>query len=81
MSPTVLMFGCVAFVAAVLFSHLCAYTCGTYQGWTELLRKHTKYQRTPLAINAGETLVAVLEIPRGHYLFLRNDAGEKKRYE
>jgi hypothetical protein len=75
------MFGCVAFVAAVLFSHLCAYTCGTYQGWTELLRKHTKYQRTHIAINEGETLVAVMEIKRGQYIFIRNYEGDKKSYE
>jgi len=41
MSPTVFIFGCVAFVAAVLFSHLCAYKFGKSEGWRELLSKHT----------------------------------------
>jgi len=30
----VVMFGGVAFVAAVLLSHLCVYKFGTSQGWT-----------------------------------------------
>ena len=81
MSPTVFIFGCVALVAAVLFSNLCAYKFGKYQGWTELLRKHTKYQRTHIAINEGETLVAVMEIKRGQYIFIRNYEGDKKSYE
>src|SRR5712691_8197325 len=53
-SPMVFIFGCVAFVAAVLFSNLCAYKFGKYQGWRELLRKHTKYQRKHIALNEGE---------------------------
>ena len=81
MSPMVFMFGCGALVAAVLFSNLCAYQFGKYQGWTELLRKHTKYQRTHIAINEGETLVAVIEIKRGQYIFIRNYEGDKKSYE
>jgi len=82
MSPTVFIFGCVAFVAAVLFSHLCAYKFGTYQGWREFLRKHSKYQRKHIALNEGETLVAVIEIPRGTYIFIRNEEEEEeKSYE
>ena len=82
MSPTVFIFGCVAFVAAVLFSNLCAYKFGKYQGWMELLRKHTKYQRKHIALNEGETLVAVIEIPRGTYIFIRNEEEEEeKSYE
>ena len=81
MSPMVFMFGCVALVAAVLFSNLRAYQFGKYQGWTELLRKHTKYQRTHIAINEGETLVAVVEIKRGQYIFIRTYEGDKKSYE
>ena len=81
MSPTVFIFGCVVLVAAVLFSNLCAYKFGKYQGWMELLRKHTKYQRKHIAISAGETLVAVIEITRGNYIFVRNNEEDKKSYE
>jgi hypothetical protein len=80
-SPTVFIFGCVALVAAVLFSNLCAYKFGKYQGWMELLRKHTKYQRKHIAISEGETLVAVIEITRGSYIFVRNNEEDKKSYE
>jgi hypothetical protein len=80
-SPMVMIFGCIALVAAVLFSHLCAYQFGKYRGWTELLRKHTKYQKKYIAINEGETLVAVIEIKRGSYIFIRNYEGNKKSYE
>jgi hypothetical protein len=68
-------------VAAVLFSNLCAYKFGKYQGWMELLRKHTKYQRKHIAISEGETLVAVIEITRGNYIFVRNNEEDKKSYE
>ena len=81
MSPMVFMFGCVALVAAVLLSNLCAYKFGKYQGWRELLRKHAKYQKKHIAINEGETLVAVIEIKRGHYIFIRNYEEDKKSYE
>jgi hypothetical protein len=77
----VFIFGCVALVAAVLFSNLCAYQFGKYQGWTELLRKHPKYQKKHIAINAGETLVAVIEIKKGRYIFLRSYEENKKSYE
>ena len=52
-----------------------------YQGWRELLRKHTKYQRKHIAISEGETLVAVIEITRGNYIFVRNNEEDKKSYE
>ena len=82
MSPTVFIFGCVAFVAAMLFSNLCAYKFGKCQGWREFLRKHSKYQRKHIALNEGETLVAVIEIPRGTYIFIRNEEEEEeKSYE
>jgi hypothetical protein len=80
-SPMVFLFGCIALVAAVLFSNLCAYQFGKYRGWTELLRKHAKYQKNHIAINEGETLVAVIEIKRGSYIFIRNYEEDKKRYE
>ena len=81
MPPMVLMFGCVAFVAAVRFSPLCAYQCGTEQGWRAFLRNHAEYQQKPLAINAGQTLVAVLELTRGSESFLRNNEEAKQSYE
>ena len=81
MSSIVFIFGGVALVAAVLFSHLCAYHFGKYRGWTELLRKHAKYQKEHIAINEGETLVAVVELKKGRYIFIRNYEGDKKSYD
>jgi hypothetical protein len=80
-TPTLFLWGCLALVAVVIFSHVSAYTFGTYQGWTAVLRKHAKYQKKHIAINEGETLVAVLEIKKGSYIFIRNEVEDKKRYE
>jgi hypothetical protein len=77
----VCIFSCIALVATVLFSHLCAYHFGKYRGWTELLRKHAKYQQKHIAVNAGETLVAVVEIKKGRYIFIRSYEENKKGYE
>jgi hypothetical protein len=79
--PTLFILSCLALLALVICSHVSAYKFGKYQGWTALLRKHATYQKKHIAINEGETLVAVLEIKKGSYIFLRNDVEEKKRYE
>ena len=70
MSPTVFLFGCVAFCAAVVFSHICASKCGKYQGWRALWRKVTPHAKDSITLQEGETLVAVVELKKGTYFFL-----------
>jgi hypothetical protein len=66
----VVMFGCVAFVAAVLLAHLCASKVSPYQGWRAIVRKITPQEKARITLQAGETLVAVVEIKKGTYFFL-----------
>src|SRR6267143_1193249 len=54
-SPTVLMFGCVALCAALVFSNVCASKAGKYQGWREVLRKITPHEKASLTLHEGET--------------------------
>ena len=70
MSPMVFIFGCVALCAAVVFSHICAYKLGKYQGWREVLRKVTPYGRESMTLQDGDTLVGVVEMKKGTYFFL-----------
>jgi hypothetical protein len=69
-SPPVLIFGCVAFVAAVLFAHRCPYKLSTSQGWRALWRTVTPHEKDNITLQAGETLVAVVELKKGTYFFL-----------
>ena len=70
MSLTVFLCGCIAFMAAVLVSPLCAYKLRTYQGWRAIWRKVTPHEKDSITLQAGETLVAVVEIKKGTYFFL-----------
>jgi hypothetical protein len=57
-------------MAAVLLSHLCAYKLSKYQGWRTILRKVTPHEKANITLQAGETLVAVVEMNKGTYFFL-----------
>ena len=70
MSPMVFIFGCVALCAAFVFSMVCAYKCGKYQGWREAVRTSTLHDKESMTLQAGETLVAVVEMKKGTYFFL-----------
>ena len=70
MSPLGIIFGCVAFGAAVVFSMICTYKLDTYQGWRAVVRKITPHKKASLALHEGETLVAVVEMHKGTYFFL-----------
>ena len=59
MSPTVCIFGCVALVAVVLFSNLCAYKFGKYQGWLDAFRQDTPYGKEGMHLRDGETFLGV----------------------
>jgi hypothetical protein len=69
-SPMVWMCGCVVFVAAVLLASLYAYKLSTYQGWRAIVHKVTLHKKDSITLQAGETLVAVVEIKKGTYFFL-----------
>lgn len=70
MSPTVFMFGCVALCAAFVFSTVCAYKLGKYQGWREVLRTITPHEKASMTLQDGDTLVGVMEMKKGTYFFL-----------
>ena len=70
MSPTVFIFGCVALCAAVVFSHICAYKLGKYQGWREVLRQVTLHEKASMTLQDGDTLIGVMEMKKGTYFFL-----------
>ena len=70
MSPMVFIFGCVALCAAFVFSMVCAYKFGKYQGWREAVRTSTLHDKESMTLQAGETLVAVVEMKKGTYVFL-----------
>ncbi len=63
-------FGCVALCAAVIFSHICAYKLGKYQGWREVLRKVTPHKKARMTLQEGDTLLGVMEMKKGTYFFL-----------
>jgi hypothetical protein len=77
----VFMFGCAALVAAFIFSNVCAYKLGQYQGWKEVLRKYAQYEKAGITLDEGETLAAVVEMRKGTYFFLGLDTRHGSRYE
>jgi hypothetical protein len=81
MSPTVFIFGCVALCAAFVFSIVCAYKLGKYQGWREVLRTHAQYEKADLTLDAGETLAAVVEMRKGKYFFLGTNTRQNSPWE
>ena len=70
MSPTVFIFGCVALCAAVVFSNICAYKLGKYQGWREVVRTFTPQEQESMTLQDGDTLIGVMEMKKGTYFFL-----------
>jgi len=70
MSPMVFIFGCTALCAAVVFSNICAYKLGKYQGWREVLRKVTPHEKASMTLQDGDTLIGVIEMKKGTYFFL-----------
>ncbi len=70
MSPTIFIFGCVALCAVFVFAIVYAYQLYTYQGWRTLVRQVTPHAQARIALQEGETLVAVVETRKGPYFFL-----------
>lgn len=70
MSPLVFLFGCVALCAVVIFSNICAYKLGKYQGWREVLRKIAPHEKACMTLQDGDTLIGVIEMHKGTYFFL-----------
>jgi hypothetical protein len=69
-NPLVVMVGCVAFGAAVFFFIVGVYKVRPYQGWRALVRQVTPHEQARITLQAGETLVAVVETKKGTYFFL-----------
>jgi hypothetical protein len=70
MSPLVLLCGCVAFAAAFVFCIIGAYKVRQCHRWRALVRQVTPHEQAHLTLQAGETLVAVVELNKGTYFFL-----------
>jgi hypothetical protein len=81
MSLDVFIIGCVALLSVLIFSNLCAYKFGKYQGWTEVLRKSTQQEKESIALKKGETLMAVVDTKKGKYFFIGVDARKELNYE
>ena len=80
MSPMVCIFGCVAFCAAFVFSTICAYKLGTYQGWREVLRTITPQEKARMTLRDGDTLVRVVAMNKGTYFFLGTKTRKGSHY-
>jgi hypothetical protein len=69
-SPLVFIVGCVALCAAFIFSMVCAYKFGKYQGWREVVRTFTPHEPASMTLHEGDTLIGVMEMKKGTYFFL-----------
>ena len=74
MSPIVGIVGCVACGATLVFSMVYTYKLRPHQGWRALVRQVTPHEKARITLQAGETLVAVVEINKGTYFFLGTQA-------
>jgi len=81
MSPMVFTFGCVALFAAFVFSAVCAYKLGKYQGWRDALRHYAQYEKADMTFEEGETLAAVVEMRKGQYFFLGTNTRQSSPWE
>ena len=63
----VFTFGCIALCTAFVFAIVCAYKFGKDQGWREVVRTSTPHEKDSMTLQAGETLVAVVEMKKGGY--------------
>jgi hypothetical protein len=69
-SPLVVLVGGVAFAAAYVFFMVWTSKVRPYQGWRALVRQVTPHEKARITLQAGETLVAVVETKKGTYFFL-----------
>ena len=81
MNSSVFIFGCFALLSVFIFSNVCAYKFGKYQGWREAVRTSTLHDKESMTLQAGETLVAVVEMKKGTYFFLSNHLRRGSNYE
>jgi hypothetical protein len=70
MHYTLLLLDCVAILAILISSHVCAYTFGQHRGWKEIWRTYDQYAKEGVTLSEGETLVGVVEIKKGQYFFI-----------
>ena len=81
MNSSVFIFSCFALLSVFIFSNVCAYKFGKYQGWMEIFRKYAQYEKEDITLKAGETFVAVVDMKKSQYLFIGNDAKKGSNYE
>lgn len=80
MSPMIFIFGYVTLCAAFVFSIIWAYKFGKDQGWREVVRTSTPHEKDSMTLQAGETLVAVVEMKKSTYVFLSNHTRKGSNY-
>jgi hypothetical protein len=71
----------VALFAVLLFSTVCAYRFGKYQGRKDGLRTYSPYERHGMTLNDGETLVGVVELNKGQYVFIGLNIKNSANYD
>jgi hypothetical protein len=81
MNHTLFLADCVALFAVLLFSTVCAYRCGKYQGRKEVLRTYSQYEKDGMTLNDGETLVGVVELNKGQYFFIGLNIKNSANYD
>jgi hypothetical protein len=72
---------CVALFVLLLFSTVCAYRFGKYQGRKEGTRTYSPYERNGMTLNDGETLVGVVELNKGQYVFIGLNIKNSANYD
>jgi hypothetical protein len=72
MHHTLLLLELVAVLAILIFSHICAYTCGKHRGWKEVWRTYGQYAKEGVTLSEGETLVGVVERKKRSVLLYRS---------
>ena len=81
MSPLVVLVGCVAFAAALVFFMVWTSKVRPSQGWRALVRHVTPHAQARITLHAGETLVAVVETKKGTYFFLGTQTRKRSYLE
>jgi hypothetical protein len=81
MIHTLFLVDCVALFALLLFSAVCAYRFGKYQGRKAGLRTYSPYEKEGMTLNDGETLVGVVEVHKGQYVFISLNIKNSANYD
>ena len=68
-------------VLLLVLLNVISYLFGRYRGRRAVLRQSTPYAQESLALNEGDTLVGVVEMPKDTYVFLTLNTSKRAPYE